>query len=320
MTIDAAHADDPGPVTCGQVRARLDGLAAEYAALMGDVAADRDQPDLARRVTALTVAFREARAQLAGHVFTDAFTTEKTAAAAPPGRHAAPPRRVADVIPLRRPRGAAHGLAPAAVAVALAGHGARHAITAHLRLALTTAAAAGVTAAGVTYTIQATPDQRPVPLPAAAAPAVSPAAVATSDPDDLAVPRLVKRHRQPARPAAPPLLAAPVPPPAGTPAPTPAPTPGVLNIQQAAVTLTQTAPGQYTGQLVLYATGGPARWHVDWLGTDSAVTVDQESGIITDGQQAIVTVTVDAALVSPGQSWTLTVDPDGQQITVTAAG
>ena len=316
MSIDAAHDEEPepGPVTCGQVRARMDGLADEFAALMTALAADRDRPDLARRVTALTVAFREARAQMAGHVFTDALTTEKTTA--PPGRHAAPPRRGADVIQLRprRRRGAVHGLAPAAVAATLAGHGTRHAITAHFRLGLTAAAAAGVTAAGVTYTIQTAPDVRPsVPLPAISAPAAAPAAVA-----DPTAPRLVKRHRRHAHRAAP-VLAAPAAAPPATTTP-PAPPPGVLNIQQATVTLYPGRyPGLYSGQVTLYATGGPARWRVDWLGTSAAIQADQDGGVIPDGQQATITITVDAAAARSGP-WTLTLDPGGQQITITAAG
>ena len=163
MTLKAAQDDEPEPVTCGQVRHRMDGLLTDYAALMTDLAADRDRPDLARRITALTVALREHRAQLAGHVFADAFTAEQ-ATAAGPGRHrAAPrPRRDADVIPLRPRR--THGIAPAAAMAMLAGHGVRHALTAHLKLGLTAATAAGIAAAGVTYTIQETPDQRPVPL------------------------------------------------------------------------------------------------------------------------------------------------------------
>lgn len=317
MTPETAPRDDePEPVTCAHYRRRLDRLLADWEQLMVVLAADPNRPDLARREAALTIAAREVRAQMAAHVFADAFTAQQAQKPAAAGRHRA--AATAPVIPLRPRTRVAHGLAPAAVLATLAGHGTRHALTAHLKLGLTAAAAAGVTTAAVTYTIATMPDQRPVPVPAAAAPAAAPSAVTVPARHPRALARKHHPHRAPA-----PLLLSPAPSPTATPPPPPPATaPGVLNVQATTITLQQSAPGQYAGQLVITAAGGPVRWAVDWLGTSSALSFDQSSGGMQDGDIQVVTVTADASQVQAGQAgqWVITLNPGGQQITVTVAG
>ena len=71
MMPTSAHDEEPEPAGCEAVRQRLDGLLAEFAALMAGIAADPDRPDRARRMTLLTAALRENRAWLAGHVLAE---------------------------------------------------------------------------------------------------------------------------------------------------------------------------------------------------------------------------------------------------------
>ena len=69
----SAHDSEADRTGCELVRQRADTLLAEFAALMADVAADPDRPDLARRMSLLTAALREQRAWLAGHVLADEY-------------------------------------------------------------------------------------------------------------------------------------------------------------------------------------------------------------------------------------------------------
>ena len=73
MMPETAHDGEADRTGCELVRQRADTLLAEFAALMADVAADPDRPDLARRMSLLTAALREQRAWLAGHVLADEY-------------------------------------------------------------------------------------------------------------------------------------------------------------------------------------------------------------------------------------------------------
>ncbi|MGH8922451.1 MAG: hypothetical protein ACRD0H_29625, partial [Actinomycetes bacterium] len=134
MMPGTAPEEPPPAAGCAGLRRRMDAQLAQYDSLMADIAADPDRPDLGRRMTQLTVAFREARAEMAGHVFADAFTAEtaaqdaaREAAARDAGRDRAP-ARLGKVVPLRPKM--AHGLGPAAVlaALGLGRHGVRTAV------------------------------------------------------------------------------------------------------------------------------------------------------------------------------------------------
>jgi hypothetical protein len=105
MMPGAACGDAEQQTGCGGLRQQMDGLLAEYAAVMTAVAGNPDCPDLGRRMTLLTAALRESRAALAACAFTGAYAAEiearayqrgredERAAAAParaPGRHRRP--------------------------------------------------------------------------------------------------------------------------------------------------------------------------------------------------------------------------------------
>jgi len=64
---------------CGHLRHRMDGLMDTYAALMADVAADLDRPELARRMSRLIGALHATRAAVAGHALGDTFADESRA-------------------------------------------------------------------------------------------------------------------------------------------------------------------------------------------------------------------------------------------------
>jgi hypothetical protein len=302
VTLEAAHEDEPEPVTCGHIRRRMDGLLADWDQLMADVEADPGRPDLGRRMTQLRAALLETRDGMAAHVFADRFAAARDAERRAAGRHRAPRQAGATVVQLRsRP---VRGIAPAAILAALAGHGARKAITAHLKLGLTAATAAGVTAAGVTYTIARTPDQYPyAPAPARIAPAAA-------SPSDSDVPAVTLRHPkpkgkhhkpEPQQPA----LAPPAPAPPPTPPPPPPAVTGTLDVPDH---LTVALGG--TALLDITAQGDPVTWTA--TATDG-ITLDVTSGTLGAGQAAQIQVTVDPGLL-PG---TGQVTVNGQQITVT---
>src|SRR5580704_4422478 len=89
----AAAETGPG---CGCRRRSMDGLEARFGALLEDLAADRDRPDLVRRIL-LTAAYREDRKALTDLLFAvelDGIEKERAAAAAAVprqrrGRHSA---------------------------------------------------------------------------------------------------------------------------------------------------------------------------------------------------------------------------------------
>lgn len=281
------------PAGCGALRRRMDDQLTQFAGLMADVAADRDRPGLARRMGRLTAAFQETRTALAGHAFADALTAE-TAARPETGRHRAP-ARAGKVVRLRpRP---AHGIAPAAILAALAGHGARKAVTAHLKLGLTAAAAAGVTAYGITYTIARTPDQYPyTPAPARVAPAAA-------DNDDAAPPAAVTirypepkgKHHRPTRQQPVLVLPSPSPPPSPPSSPPPAPAAaGTVDVQQQTLAA---GPGGIA-LLDITAQGGPVTWTAT---ATPGITLDVTAGTLGSGQSAQIQVTVDPSLLfAPG--------------------
>lgn len=324
MTLEAAHDDEPGPVSCGAVRRRMDYLASELDALLADLRADPGRDDAARRIHVLTVAYREAGHALAGHVFRDAFAAEQAPATEPltvAGRHRASPAAAAPADNVRflrdrRPR-PVH-VAPGVALLAFARHAVPHAT--HVKIAVLSAAVAGAAAASVTYTVATMPDR-------SAAPATSAAPVATvpADVEPSAVPSraaLVRHHHRAAVVLPSPALTAS--PPAASSAPAPsAPAPvvaaGVLQVQDAALTLQPGQAGQYSATLTLEASGGPVTWQVDPLGTSSVLSFDQSGGTLQPGQPVTVTVTIDAGQVTPGGQWEITLDPGGQPVTVTAA-
>jgi hypothetical protein len=330
MPETAREEPPPGP-GCAGLRRRMDALLDRHAALMADIAADPDRPDLARRMTLLTAAFREARAELAGHVFADAFAAEaaaqdaaREAAAREAARHRAP-GMLAKVVPLR-PK-AAHGLAPAAALAVLGGRSVRSAVGAHvkvgahLKLGLTAAAAAGVTAASVTYTMQTAPYRQPVPpasaqiAPAAASPSSSPDAGVLHQPKAKGKHHRIMPQQQPQLPA--PATAAPSLPAPPSPAAA-APLAGTLDVQNVTVTFHRSVqdPAMLTAEITIRAAGGPVHW---WASPDPGLTLDDYAGILQAGQTATVTVSADAASALPGQSWTITLQPGDQPVTVTAA-
>jgi hypothetical protein len=318
MTPGTAREEPQPGEGCAGLRRRMDSRLGRLDALMDDLAADPRRADVTRRVTQLAAAFREARAELAGHVFTEAFTAAADAqdAARDTGRHRAP-ARLGKVVQLR-PR-LAHGITPAAVLAAIGGHGVRHTVSAHLKVGLTAAAAAGVTAAGVTYTVQTAPYRAAIPAapariaPAAATPASPPSVITLHPPEPKG-----KHHRAMSQqPQQYPALASP-PPPQAAPPPAQQQQAGTLDVQAVTVTLHRSArdPGTLTAEITAMAVGGPVHW---WASPGAGLALDDYAGILADGQTVTVTVSVSAASVLPGQSWTVTLQPGDQPLAVTVA-
>jgi len=226
---------------------------------------------------------------------------------------------------LRLVRSGGAALAALAVPARVLHHGAA-AVKAHA-----TAAAAPVAIAGaVTLTTLGGAALTPYTAPAATVPhqhaAVSRASAPAAAPPAPAAPERHGRHHR-HRPAHR-VLSFPVPPPAATPV-TPAaapaaPRPGVLDVQEASVTLRPSAvPGVLAGQLVITAVGGPVAWSASAAGlqlADADTGADRSSGgTLQAGVPEVITVSVSAAAAVQGHKWVIVLLPGGTPVTVTAA-
>jgi len=305
--------DDTAATDCELVRQRADALLDQFAALMADVAQDRDRPDLARRMPLLTAGVRELRAHLAGHETSDAYAEaverrayergradERAAQAQRKGRHAAVPaqrsffpRLVQGIagLPVLAKLGVALG-AVAVVGVTGAGAG----IAAHDALAHPSSSPA---AAAPSYDTMATPLPSPSSSPAALThPKVDAAKAGQLPVPVLALPSFTTT----------------------TPDPAPSVTPSSQQ-QPAAGTLTVTTPAYIdlgAGGLpviTIEAQGGRVVWAADCADRD--VTLDSRSGLLEDGQSLTINLTVSAAALVTGGTATIVLDPGHEMVTVT---
>lgn len=338
MMPEAARDGAAATAGCGELQQRMAALLDRCEALEASIRDDRDRPGLGRQVTLWTAALRETRDWMDGHVLADVLAAAieargeargyergLAAAARVPGQRKA--RHAAEQRPLW-PRLAGSAESPAALAPLAGGWAVLRSLLGH-HAAAKALAGAGALGIGVSVVTAAPSALAPYTSPWAAVPhhIAAPAAAPFSAvripqlPADTDPPSVAAVRARPARPRpGPPGF--PLPPPAPPTPPSPAPpsaSPGVLDVTQAAVILRQTTPGTYTGQLVLYATGGPVSWSVDWLGTSAVLAFDTPSGILPAGTPFAVTVSVSADQVTPGASWTVTLQPGGQPVTVTAA-
>jgi hypothetical protein len=313
---------------CGHLRHRADALLDQFAALMADVAADPDRPDLARRMALLTAAFREDRAELAGHVFADSYAdaiearaeqrgfergraAERAAAAVPAQRRARPaspsqrsffPRLVQGAVPIG-------GIG----AVLRASRGAlRHPWIAHHAAALG-AGATGVTAATVLVASTALTGS-PLPgIPSSGGASGTPAPAASiysatpmylpSLPPAAALAGRPKLDASSSRREAladlatrPPTTPAPAPAPAASgtaaqqsPASSPLPAAGTLQADTTAVDLGTL----YAGQVTLTAVGGPVSWGA--VPSSAKVVLSATQGTLAAGGSFTLGISVSAA-------------------------
>ena len=342
MMPETAHDGEADRTGCELVRQRADTLLAEFAALMADVAADPDRPDLARRMSLLTAALREQRAWLAGHVLADEYAgaiearaeargyQRGLAAATAPGqrkgRHATQRSNVLlNVVRVLAPVAAGAGWLlrhagrhpAAAVKASLAAH--------KIAVPIATTLAAGGTAAVLTVTALGPAATVPLtssaagPAPAATAWAADTAAVFVADRPDRHTPEdSVRGARKDSQSLAPVPLAAITPssPPASQPSaaatsssPAAPAGPAVLEVSTAAIDLTSTPAAVIT----LTATGGGwVSWHIRAGGTDLDFSATR--GVLQAGQAAEVTVSLDA---TQDGATAQVFDVNGQPVTVT---
>ena len=340
MMPETAHDGEADRTGCELVRQRADTLLTEFAALMADVAADPDRPDLGRRMSLLTAAFREQRAWLAGHVLADEYAgaiearaeargyQRGLAAATAPGqrkgRHATQRSNVLlNVVRVLAPVAAGTGWLlrhagrhpAAAVKASLAAH--------KIAVPIATTLAAGGTAAVLTVTALGPAATVPWTSSAAGPAPAATAWAAVPLPSSSLIARNVTHTlsghaRKDYQSLAPVPLAAI--PPSSPPSPaaaqdpsSPSPAapagPAVLEVSTAAIDLTSTPAAVIT----LTATGGGwVSWHIRAGGTDLDFSATR--GVLQAGQTAEVTVSLDA---TQDGATAQVFDVNGQPVTVT---
>lgn len=322
----------PAGPSWADLRQRSGLLLDRYDATMAEVTAGTCTPDLARRVSLLTAAFREHHGQLtgitwheayAGEIETRAFQDGRAAErAASSGRRRVPvPRHAARnlrpvfgvaflCVVLRAGRAAGHH---AGVAVTAAHTLIRHHTVAALTSAGTVAAAAG--SAGVIVLSGTTvPYATPLTAPASAT-IQAPAIPSTgAQPIPWTPTSRLPRPQGSASGAIPSGVVL-----SGTPSPSPTPTatPGILTIPVMAVALGTATQGEFT----ITASGGPVAWTATT--TAAGVALGTYAGTLGAEQSDTVTVTVDPDLAGISGSTVIDISTSGpgpdqdQQVTVT---
>jgi hypothetical protein len=311
MLPGTARDDDPAPTGCELVRQRGGALLEEYGALMAAVAADPEFPDRARRMISLSADIRALRAALAGHVLGDELLdahgrrqyqrgrADERAAAVPVqrrARHASSPRAAVllNVVKVILP--------PAAIGLAAR-------IWAAHRIAVPVTSAA-LAASVVTYAAVPSMQHAPYYTPAAKAPAAAAYSAPPAVPAEVVLSPAVKRghHRKGARH----VTVAALPSASASPSPSPAATvpAGTLDVAQAEVVLRPGSPGELSGQVDLYAAGGPVTWSASVPG----LSLDSWGGTLASGGVQVVTVTMPSGM-PPGTA-TLTLEPGDETVQV----
>lgn len=345
MMPTTAHDEEPAATGCEVVRQRADALLAEYGALMADIAADRDRPDLARRMVTMAVALREVRAAVSGHALADELAdaiearayrrgrADERAAAVPErrkGRHASRSGVVLKLAPvvaavalLRRSLARHPAVAAKAAALIrpLAAHKALAAAAGSAVFAGGTAAVLTVTALGPNVTLPWTAGAAPAPAATAYAaaplPSSSPIAMLVTHPkakrSAKGAPGLSGSGAQ-----APPWSPDPDP---DSPATSPGPSqsasasagPAALSLG-GVTSLDLSNPLDPQATLTVYASGsGWASWRISTTGPD--LDFSQDHGVLQAGQSVTLTVSVDPAQAVDGNTQQV-FEVDGQQVTV----
>jgi Family of unknown function (DUF6221) len=324
MMPETARDDDTAATGCEVVRQRADALLAEFAGLMGDVAADRDRPDLARRMVTMTAALREVRAAVSGHALADELAGAIEARAE--ARGYARGLAAAPVPAQRRGRHAARSgavlrLAPVVAVLALLRRSLGHHPAAAVKTALAAhkiaAAAGSVLAAGGTAAVVAVhvlgPSAVPPGIGSAAGPAPAATASASPIPSSSLIARTVvypkPKHAARGKTT---LLAAGASQPPWSPAPGPSSSlpgpspsassaaagPAVLTVSTQAIDLTTATSAVIT----LSASGsGWASWKIDTQG-QADLDFSATHGVLQAGQSVTITVSVDPAQASDGNT------------------
>ncbi len=307
--------DDPLPGAACRNR-EMDTLEARFGALMEDLATNPDRPDLARRMSLLTAAFREDRAELVNLRFAvELAAIERDRTAAPPprqrtGRHSAVslPQRALRVV-----TGIAGGLgltgvlraalrtsriahAPVAAKAALAGAGTVAVLTAgaavvpHASGILPFGGSQGGTPNPAASIYSATPiPASPSGSPPLAAlvtrPRTSLDAKSAADIDPLVLP--VPSSYTPPGPA--PQQQQQQPAPQQPQVPAPPSDPAVLEVSTPALDLTVLPSATFT--LTAAGDSGWVSWHIDKQGA-AALDFTPAHGVLAAGQSVTVTVSL----------------------------